>query len=168
MKPTRVHYFYAQNWPARIWIVIIPSLCVVLMARALGTPPKIGGFQADARSYLILLAIAWLLGLCVAALLGTFILAPLYRYRAQLNGYPFQPGDRVEILVGASRGRVVHVVEVCDWRGSLRLDLGELASPRARTSFHFAQVIKATDAEPPDPAQALPVERRWTEDGPTK
>lgn len=60
-----------------------------------------------------------------------------------------RPGDRVELLVGANRGRVVRVVEVWDWRGDLRVDLGEFAKPRARTLFGFAQVIKRSDAEPP-------------------
>jgi len=38
---------------------------------------------------------------------------------------------------------------VWDWRGDLRVDLGEFAKPRARTLFGFAQVIKRSDAEPP-------------------
>ena len=149
MKPTRVHYFYAQNWPAWIWIVIIPTLCVVLMARALGPPPEIAGFQAEAKNYLFLLGSALLLGICVAALLGPFILGPLSHYRAELNGYPFQPGDWVEILVGANCGHVVQVIEVRDWRGDLRVDLGEFARPKARTFFQFTQVVKATDAKLP-------------------
>ena len=155
MAATRVHYFYAQNWPARIWIVAVPSLCVLLMAGALGSPPEIAGFQPEAKSYLFLLGIALLLGICVAALLGPFILGPLYHYRAELNGYPFQPGDRVEILVGANCGRVVRVVEEWAFRGGeLRVDLGEFAHPKARTSFHFTEVIRVDDAEPPVAADA--------------
>ena len=84
--------------------------------------------------------------MCVAALLGPFILGPIYHYRGVLNGYPFQPGDRVQILVGANRDRIVQVVEVWDWRGDLRVNLGEFATPRARTFFQFTQVIKVTDA----------------------
>jgi hypothetical protein len=160
MKPTRVHYFYAQNWPGWIWIVVFPVLSVALMAIGLGRPPEMVGLDADAKAYLVLLGIALVLGICVAALLGPFILGPLYHYRAEVNGYPYRPDDRVEILVGANRGRVVRVVEVWDWRGDLRVDLGEFAGSRARTFFGFAQVMKVSDAEPPVAADAPQAARR--------
>lgn len=143
-----MHYFYAQNWPAWIWFTVVPLLCVLLMASALGTPPDISALGAEAKSYLLLLGITWLLGYCAAGLVGWFILGPIYHYRAELNGAPFQTGDRVQILVGQNRGRVVRVAEVRDWRGDLRVDLGELANRKGKTMFHFAQVIKVDDAEP--------------------
>jgi hypothetical protein len=160
VKPTRAHYFYAQNWLARLWIVIIPALFVVLMAGALGPPPEISGLNADAKAYLFLLGISLLFGICVAALLGPFILGPLYHHRAELNGYPYRPGDFVEILVGPSRGRVARVVEVWDWRGNLRIDLGEVARPKSKTLFTFTEVIKRSDAEPPVAADAPQASRR--------
>jgi hypothetical protein len=148
VKPTRLHYFYAQNWPAWIWFTAIPLLAVLLMAKALGTTPDLSALEVEAKSYLFLLGITWLLGFCVAGLVGWFILGPLYHYRAELNGYPFRPGDRVEILVRANRGRIVLVAEVRDWRGDLRVILPESASRKGKTMFHFAQVIKVNDAEP--------------------
>ena len=135
------------------------------MASALGTPPDLSTLGAEAKSYLFLLGITWLLGLCVAGLVGWFILGTLYHYRAEFNGYPFRPGDHVEILVGANRGRVVQVVEVWDWRGNLRVDLGEFARPGARTYFHFAQVIRADDAEPHVRAARRKASARISEDG---
>ncbi len=51
--------------------------------------------------------------------------------------------------LGKDRGRVARVAERRDWRGDLRVDLGESAPPKARTLFRFAQVIKTGDAEPP-------------------
>ena len=148
MKPTRSHYFYAQNWPAWIWFTVVPLLPALLVAIALGTPPDFAAPGSEAKSYYTLIGITWLLGLCVAGLVGWFVLGTLYQARAEINGYPFHAGDRVEILVGANRGRVVRVVEVWDWRGNLRVDLGEFARPGARVHFHFAQVIRADDAGP--------------------
>jgi hypothetical protein len=160
MKPTRAHYFFAQNWPTRIWIVSVPSLFVVLMARALGPVPEMAGFEAEARNYLFLLGIALLLGFCMVALTGPFILGPLYHYRAELNGAPFQMGDRVEVLVGANRGQVARVAEVWEWRGDLRVEWSSSVARKGRTIFHCAQVIKVRDAEPPVSADAPQAARR--------
>ncbi len=146
VKPTRVHYFFAQNWLARIWVVAIPSLSVLLMARGLGPAPEFAGFEAEAKNYLFLLGIALLLGLCVAALVGPFILGPIYHYRAELNGAPFQTGDRVEVLVGANSGRVARVAEVWEGRAHLRVDWDPAVARKSKTVFHFAQVIKVGDA----------------------
>ena len=101
MKPTRLHYLYAYKWPGWICIVVVPLLCVALVARELGPPPALFPLETDARSYFLLLACAWLLGWASCALLGPFVLGPIYFHRAQLNGAPFQMGDSVEI-----RGRV--------------------------------------------------------------
>lgn len=149
MKPTRIHYFYAQNWPARILFWMFPMLCAVLMAIALGAPPNLHDFGADARSYLLLIGLAWLIGYFVAPLLGWFILGPIYHHRAELNGAPFQAGDMVELLVGRERGQVVRVAEVWDWRGDLRVDLAAVPGRSASAIFAFTQVMKASDAEPP-------------------
>ena len=138
----------------------VPSLFVLLTARALGPAPEIAGFEADARSYLFLLGIALLLGFCAVALVGPFILGPIYHYRAELNGAPFQTGDRVEVLVGANRGHVARVAEVWEWRGDLRVDWGTSVARKSRTIFHLAQVIKVGDAEPPVAADAPQAARR--------
>jgi len=159
MKPTRIHYFYAQNWPAWIWFAVAPLLGVLIMASALGAPPDLTTLGAEAKIYFFLLGLAWILGYLAAGLLGWFLLGPIYHYRAELNGAPFQPGDRVQILVGRDRGRVVRVAEVRDWRGDLRVDLGELADLKGRAIFHFAQIIKVTNAEAPVAADAQQVAR---------
>jgi hypothetical protein len=95
-------------------MVAVPSLFVLLMAKPLAPAPEIAGFEGETKSYLFLVGIALLLGFCVVALVGPFILGPIYDYRAELNGVPFQAGDRVGILVGANRGHVARVVEVWD------------------------------------------------------
>lgn len=117
------------------------------MAYALGTPPELSPFGGEAKNYLLLLGLTWFLGLCVAGLVGWVVLGTLYQYRAELNGYPFQVGDRVQILVGTNRGRIATVIEVWEWRGDLHVDLAEFARPRARTRFHFAQIVRVPDGE---------------------
>ena len=135
-----------------MFIVAVPTLFVFLMARALGPAPQIAGFGAEAKSYLLLLGLALLLGLCVVALTGPFILGPIYHHRAELNGAPFQAGDRVEILVGVNRGRVARVAEVWEWRGDLRVDWGSSEARARRTIFALTQIIKVRDDSPGVPA----------------
>jgi len=160
MKPTRLHYFYAQNWPAWIWFTVVPLIPVLVAARALGTPADLSTFGPESRSYLFLLGISWLLGYLVGGLVGWFILGPLYHYRAEINGYPFRSGDRVEILVGARRGCVLRVAEVREERGEVRIEPPESAGRKEKTVFHFAQIIKVDGVEP-----SVPAERPYSTDG---
>ena len=141
-------------------MMVIPSLFVAFMAWALGPAPEIAGFEPEAKSYLFLLGIALLLGFCVVALTGPFILGPIYHYRAEQNGAPFHTGDRVEILVGANRGQVAQVAEVWEWRGDLRVDWGPSVARKGRTIFGLAQIIKVCDDEPPVAADASQAARR--------
>jgi hypothetical protein len=144
--PTRAHRFFAGNWLPRIWMAAFPALAALLMASALGPAPELAGFGRDARAYLLLIGIALALGLCVAALLGPFVLGPIYHWRAEVNGAPFHPGDRVEILVGANRGQVARVAEVWDWRGSLRVEFPGATGRGERSIVNLTQVIKVDDA----------------------
>jgi hypothetical protein len=130
------------------------------MASALGPAPEIAKFGPEAKSYLFLLGIALLAGICVAALAGPFILGPIYHHRAELNGAPFQAGDRVVVLVGARRGQVARVTEVLEWRGYLRVDWGSSTARKSREVFQLAQVIKVDVAEPPFAAGSPQAARR--------
>jgi hypothetical protein len=143
VKLTWVHHFFARNWPARLFAVAVPSLFVVMMAKLLGPAPEIVPFEAEAKSYLFLLGMALLLGLCVVALAGPFILGPIYHHRAELNGAPFLPGDHVTILVGPNEGQVAHVAEVWEWRGDLRIKWEPSAPRKGKTIFQFVEVIKS-------------------------
>jgi hypothetical protein len=152
--PTRAHRFFARNWLPGIWMTAFPTLAVLLMASALAPAPELAGLGPDAKAYILLIGIALALGLCIAALLGPFVLGPVYHWRAEVNGAPFQPGDRVEILVGANRGRVARVAEVWDWRGSLRVEFAEPVPRKDKTIFALTQVLRISAAE--SPAESTP------------
>lgn len=165
MKPTRLHYFYAYKWPVWIWIIVVPMLFVAFMARALGSPPALSTLEPDSKSYLLLIGLAWLLGMASCSLVGPFILGPVYFHRAQLNGAPFQVGDPVEILVGPNRGRVVRVLEPLDGRAMVKVDFAEppglkqKRTFRAGDTFEETQLLKVVDAEQRLTKNALPVAR---------
>jgi hypothetical protein len=49
---------------------------------------------------------------------------------------------------------------VWEWRSDLRVDWNLSVARESRTIFHFAQVIKVADAEPPVAADAPQAARR--------
>lgn len=145
MKPNRLHYFYAYKGPVWICIIVVPMLFVALMAGALGSPTSLTPGEAHPKGYLLLLGLAWLLGWASCALVGPFVLGPIYFHRAQLNGAPFQAGDPVEILVGPNRGRVVRVVEPLNGRGMVKVDFGEQPGLK-REWFEETQLLKSQES----------------------
>lgn len=146
MKATRIHYFYAGDWPVKIWFGFVLLFSVVLAVRA--SHPTMAAL-ADWRVLLWLVAavvLALLLGFFVAVMCGWLILGPLYYARLQMNGGPFKVGDHVEILYGPHRGRVVRVYSL--WQGyGVRVELGEKEKETFKDVFGATKLLKAKDAE---------------------
>lgn len=146
MKATRIHYFYAQDWPIKIWFGFVLLFCVVLAVRA--SHPTMAA-MADWRVLLWLVAtvvLALLLGFFMAILCGWLILGPLYYARLLKNGGPFKVGDHVEILYGPHRGRVVRVYSL--WQGDgVRVKLSEQEKETFKDVFGGTKLLKARGAE---------------------
>ena len=140
MAPGRLHYFYARGGPSWLWLGLSPLVAVLATAYVLGPAPELA-WTAEARGYAFLIAIAWAIAFCVAALAGVFLLGPLYRHRARVNGAPFHAGDRVLVLAGRHRGKRARVEEVWEYRGTLRVAGGEMGDSRPIV-LGFCQVLK--------------------------
>ncbi|MFP4052741.1 MAG: KOW motif-containing protein [Phycisphaerae bacterium] len=140
-KPTRTQRFFASDWPRKAWLVLLPSACVVAVLFLL--PP-----QSDALLnwrfvlWLVLSVLAAAAaGFCAAILLGWILLGPVYAERERANGGPFEPGDRVQILAGPHRDKIVHVRE--KWQGNqVRVDLGERDDERFTEVFSPWQLLR--------------------------
>ena len=118
MKPSRLQFFFAQDWPLRIWLILIPTCCAVASLYYCGWPPGMGLLWL-----LVIAALALAAGFFLAILVGLFVLGPIYCDRAVKNGAPFRVGDRVLILAGSHRGQVSKVYSA--WQGdSIRVELG--------------------------------------------
>jgi hypothetical protein len=141
MKATRIHYFYAQEWPTKIWFGSFLLLSVGLVILVCNPSTE---SLADWKIFLWFAAAVVLslpLGYCAALLLGFFILGPLYYDRSQKNGGPFKIGDRVQILSGSHRGRVVRVRAL--WQGDrVRVDLGEKEKETFEDVFASTQLLR--------------------------
>jgi hypothetical protein len=141
MNPTRVHYFYAQNWPMRIWFVLVTcgttaastAYCVPLLT-------AVGGW----RSVVLLggiVIVSLLLGFFGSLLLAWPVLGTLYYGRETKNGGPFKGGDVVRVLAHPHRGRVAHVYSL--WQGdTVRVDLGEEAKREFKDIYHPWQLLR--------------------------
>lgn len=148
MRPTQAHYFFAKTWP----LTLLQTACS-LAAAAVSVcvcQPSLEIFT-DTSAALGLLsvgALGALLGWQVAILAGWFVLGPIYRDRALKNGAPFQPGDRVRILVGPHRDHVARVYAL--WQGpSVRVDVGEKEKKNLKDIFAPTELLREpTDEQP--------------------
>lgn len=126
MKASRAHYFFAQEWPAKIWLAAFALLSAVITAsQCWGI---LGVSWASSLIFVGLVLLGALLGYFVGFLVGWPILGPIYYGRGLMNGEPFHPGEMVQILVGPHRDRIVQVMETYDhgYAGGhlVRVDLG--------------------------------------------
>jgi hypothetical protein len=147
VRPSRVHYFYADNWPQRLWGCAAVALSIVGWWHA-------GGWVALLNGTNWLLAIVALvvfaaLGLIAGLVVFVPIGIPLYHERMLKNGGPFQPGDTVQILSRSHRGRVSRVY--AEWQGgTVRVELGDQAKETFKDIFHHSELLRVQD----DPPQA--------------
>ncbi len=153
MKPTRMQYFFASDWPCRIVLTVITTVITLLLPIAVITGPT----PEEYSGWLNLLIVA---GFCLISLpigflsslvIGWPIICILYSFRSEMNGAPFHKGDLVHILVGPHRDRLVSVSEV--WRRSdhqhpyqVRVELGAKEKEEEKDLFASDEICKEQDA----------------------
>ena len=92
--------------------------------------------------YLLLIVTSVPLGFMLGVAWGGLVGA-LFIVRGRVNGGPFKPGDRVQIIGGSHDGILTHVYS--GWQGnSLRVDLGEEAKTNFKDIFEPTQLLKVT------------------------
>ncbi len=145
MKPTPLQYFFARDWPRKIWMVAAPLYIVFFIVRE--CHPTFSLFM-DWQAVFWLFCVALLalpIGFFLAILMGWFILGPLYFDRGLKNGGPFRPGDRVRILTGPHRDRIVVVYSL--WQGdSVRVELSEEEKKNYKDVFSPVQLLRSRDS----------------------
>lgn len=135
MKPTPLHYFFAQDWPLKICLAVFTFGFAAGATRLVGPP-------WDNLAAAITVGAAIPLGLLIGFLSWAVFLTPLYRRRARINGAPFREGDTVRILSGRYRGTVAEVYAVWLERGQFRVDLGEDARKKVEDVFSPTDVLR--------------------------
>ncbi len=143
MRPTRIHYFYAQNWPLKLWFcfAILLTTIIVLTLSDL-TITALQNWRAVARLFAILV-LGPLIGFFVGLLFSSLIVSPLYFSQLEKNGGPFQIGDQVEILVKPHRGRIVRVYALGQGY-SVRVELGAAEREKFKDFFSGTALLLKT------------------------
>jgi hypothetical protein len=155
MKAQRVHYFFAQEWPIKIWMTSFSSVFGFWAASGLWpllvSPTK----WMDPLVFLGCVLLAALLGYFVSILVGWPVIGIMYYDRSLKNGEPFHKGDLVQILVGPHRDCVVPVIEAYDYAsfaGAHRIcvDLGPDVKDNVFRSTQIVRVSTGKDEEQED------------------
>ncbi len=152
MKASRIHYFFAQGWPAKIWLTAFLVLFVLGSASIFWPLIAFATNWTDPLLFFGCVLAAVPLGWFVGILIGWPVLGPLYYDRSLKNGEPFHQGDTVQILAGPHRDRIVRVVSTFDignYAGAhrVRVNIGE-AVEYGQDVFESTQVLRVSSEFP--------------------
>ena len=147
MKASKLQYFFAGDWPSKIWLCGVPLICAIVTFISLHPTSAYFGNWTGALIFAGIMCLALILGYFVSILSGIFLLGPLYYNRSLKNGEPFHEGDVVQILVGPHRDQIAKVYKAWDiasWAGAHRVqvDLGENEKSKGRDIFKSYQIFR--------------------------
>jgi hypothetical protein len=102
--------------------VSIAGVCIAAIGIGLkSTPLYYAGLVLAAPLYIVYIP---LMLFAIAATATWPLWIPFYRLAIKKHGAPFHAGDKVRVLRGAHRGRVLTVYAVWEERNQVRVDLG--------------------------------------------
>jgi hypothetical protein len=137
-----VQRFFADDWPARLWMRVVPLAVPAAVCWWLEPLPWLLDHWPNAVLFVGLLVLAWGVGWYGALIPGWLVLGPLYYSQGLKNGAPFRAGEHVKVLTRRHRGRVAQVCEVWAERDQLRVELGEAARVRFEDVFWPFEVCR--------------------------
>jgi hypothetical protein len=155
MQPTRRQEWIANNKPLQVLLLITTggsmAAGAVYYLREVGLPLRLEGWG----SFLVCLVLIAAIGYLVGGLLSLFVLGPVYYSQGLENGAPYSPGDRVYLLTGRHRGRIVPVYEVWDERSAVRVELSDAEREAVTDVFGYIEVCRVS---PRTDARDVPAE----------
>ena len=135
-----IRYCLSRNLPFKLCFVLT-TLGGVALALLVWRP--LGSLSYDDLIWFV----ATLVLFPLMCFFGSFLVAPmlffsLYEYGARLNGAPFSVGDRVRILVGPHRDRVVEIYELWDERLQVRVNLDPESKDKVKDVFSYNEICR--------------------------
>lgn len=144
MTPSKVQYFLAQDWLAKVWMTIFPVLgagvAVYASEIASSATTHLSSFFWLICLLILGAAIGWFGGI----LTGSVVLGPFYMAVARWNGAPFHPGEQVQILTGPYRDRILTVYAAYRDPDKVRVELGEEAKKKWTDVFPATEVCRVS------------------------
>jgi hypothetical protein len=146
MKINLIQYLFAYDVPGKLCYAGFP---IAVALYSFNTAKVSFNMLADLRTLglmFLLLISSILMGLLIGALFICFILSPLYRAIERMNGGPFNPGDKVYVICGPHKGRILDVYS--HWQGlAVRIALGEEAKKNFNDVCFSLRLLKTNHAE---------------------
>src|SRR5262245_2694457 len=107
-----MQYIFAKDWPMKAYFALAASLGISIVVAVCQPSTAMFRDWQFALLFLVSIIVAPVLAFFLSLPCAFMFLGPVYFLRAKLNGAPFQVGDRVRILVGPHRDRVVQIYDV--------------------------------------------------------
>jgi hypothetical protein len=146
VKPSCTQYVFAKNWPLKAFLGLAAVLGVVFAV--ITCQPTVAVFHD--WQYLLLFVVclvgAPILFFLAAVPIATVVLTPLYQIRARRNGAPFRAGDRVRILAGPHRDRLVRVYAIWEDRHQVRVELDAQAKTEVKDVFRYTEICRESES----------------------
>jgi hypothetical protein len=151
MKPGRLHYFFAREWPEGLTCLVVFTLLVPWFVAGMHIHPAEWGNRTNVVWILIQIPIVLTLAVFAAVFIALCVWVPIHERRASINGAPFRCGDRDRILVGKYRDRVV-LVRGPGLGKTLSLELGETNKEPNRFWYFPHQLWRENEPAETNPA----------------
>ena len=150
-QPTRMQYFFAQEWPINVVMVSIWLSIALVVVRATGLTLASLTDWRSALTTVAIVVLSLILGFFAAILIGYMVLSPILQDRVIKNGGPFKVGDTVQILAGPHMGRISRVYSSANLQDdSVRVELGEIEKETLKDVFTSMELLRENDAEQVD------------------
>ena len=142
MNPTPIQYFFAKDWPLKIYCAASGILGIAMAISWCQPSQEMFGDWAYCAFFIVSLLVAPVFFALCSMPVSFIVLVPLYYLGDRLAGAPFQIGDKFRILIGPHRNRVVEIYEVWNSRRQIRVKLDADSEKKVRDVFLFTQVCR--------------------------
>jgi hypothetical protein len=141
-EPTIIHYAFARNWPLKGYFGAWGIAGIVMVVSVCEPNRELFRDWVFCVFFIVSLLVAPVFFAYSSVIFAAFVMLPLYYLGRRLAGAPFHVGDRVRILVGPHRDRVVEIYDVWESRCEVRVSLDAESKKDVRDVFEFTQVFR--------------------------
>lgn len=142
MRPSKVQYFFAQNWLSYAFVYGSVLGAAVLAVKLSGLSRLVWHDISTLGLSIVIAALGGAIGMFCSTIAGSCILGPLHQLIGRLNGAPYQPGDTVQILSNQKRDRIARVKQYDETLNIVLLDLGEETDKENSDMYSACEVCR--------------------------